>query len=269
MSRQLKHLLLAMCICVFGFIMTGCGAAVSTNVRITSSTKANCTISVGYDDELLSAIADMSDTTKAAIIKDMKKSGAKYSKKKIDGVVYNMFYSTVKNAKLSQVEALLTQCGYTNVCVKSNYFYASFDPDAISNTTAKTAATGKDLDLTDSMSFYMSAKMTFKAKVAATNGKLTKDKKTVSWVIKDASKKKNFYASTSKVIKTAKASSVSNGKSYKAGKKLTVANAKSLAKLTLDGKTIKSGKTVTKKGTHTLMVWSKNGKVQKVTFKIK
>ena len=62
---------------------------------------------------------------------------------------------------------------------------------------------------------------------------------------------------------------MSNGKSYKAGKKLTVANAKSLAKLTLDGKTIKSGKAVTKKGTHTLMVWSKNGKVQKVTFKIK
>ena len=44
---------------------------------------------------------------------------------------------------------------------------------------------------------------------------------------------------------------------------------KSLAKMKLDGKAVKPGKAVLKKGTHKLIIWSKDGKVQRVTFKIK
>lgn len=69
--------------------------------------------------------------------------------------------------------------------------------------------------------------------------------------------------------KTARSKSVVNGKTYKPGKKLTVSNPKSLAKMKLDGKAVKPGKAVLKKGTHKLIIWSKNGKVQRVTFRIK
>ena len=124
-------------------------------------------------------------------------------------------------------------------------------------------------DLTDSLSFYMNVKVSFKNKVKATNGKLSNKSKTVSWTIRDASKKKNFYASTSKVTKTAKTTAVKNNKSYKAGKKITVSNSKSLVKMKLDGKVVKKNTVVKKKGTHTLTIWSKNGKVQNVTFTIK
>lgn len=41
------------------------------------------------------------------------------------------------------------------------------------------------------------------------------------------------------------------------------------AKMKLDGTAVKPGKAVTKKGTHKLIIWSKDGKVQRVTFKIK
>lgn len=85
----------------------------------------------------------------------------------------------------------------------------------------------------------------------------------------DSNKVTRLCASTTKVTRTAKSNSVVNGKTYKAGKKLTVANPKSLAKMKLDGSAVKPGKAVTKKGTHKLIIWSKNGKVQRVTFKIK
>ncbi len=115
----------------------------------------------------------------------------------------------------------------------------------------------------------MNVKVSFKNKVKTTNGKLSNKSKTVSWTIRDASKKKNFYASTSKVTKTAKTTAVKNNKSYKAGKKITVSNSKSLVKMKLDGKVVKKNTVVKKKGTHTLTIWSKNGKVQNVTFTIK
>ena len=105
-------------------------------------------------------------------------------------------------------------------------------------------------------------KITFKSKVNFTNGTVSKDGKTVSWVIKDADKATRLFASTTKVNKTARSKSVVNGKTYKPGKKLTVSNPKSLAKMKLDGKAVKPGKAVLKKGTHKLIIWSKDGKVQ-------
>lgn len=268
MKKQIKHLVLAMCICVFAFVITGCGAAVTTGVRITSSTRANCTISVGYDDEMLSALAEFSGTTKAALIKEMKKSGAKYATKKIDGVTYNMFYMTVKNAKLCEIEEMLTESGYTNVCLTGSYFYATLDTRGSSAGSSASTSTGS-IDMTDSMSFYMSTRITFKSKVNTTNGKLSKDGKTVSWVVKKAGKKNAFYASTNKATKTTTINSVRNGKTYKAGKKLTVSYSRNLVRMKLDGRIVKPGTAVRKKGTHTVMIWSRNGRIQKITFKIK
>lgn len=117
--------------------------------------------------------------------------------------------------------------------------------------------------------FFMKTNVTMKSKIKTTNGKLSNKSKTVKWTIKDASKKKNLYASTAKTTKTAKTTAVKNNKSYKAGKKITVSNSKSLVKMKLDGKAVKKNTVVKKKGTHTLTIWSKNGKVQNVIFTIK
>ena len=73
--------LLTMCIFVFGFALTGCGVATTTSVKISSATKASCTVSIGFDDEMIESMASLSNTTKQAIIKDAKKSGLKYSKR--------------------------------------------------------------------------------------------------------------------------------------------------------------------------------------------
>ena len=97
MNKHLKHLLLTMCIFVFGFALTGCGIATTTSVKITSATKASCTVSIGFDDEALNALAQNMDSSKTELIKEMKKSGAKYTKKKLDGIYYNIFYSTIHN----------------------------------------------------------------------------------------------------------------------------------------------------------------------------
>ena len=64
MNKHLKHLLLTMCIFVFGFALTGCGIATTTSVKITSATKASCTVSIGFDDEALNALAQNMDSSK-------------------------------------------------------------------------------------------------------------------------------------------------------------------------------------------------------------
>lgn len=182
-----------------------------------------------------------------------------------------MFYKTIKNVKLTDIEADLEESGFKNVCLTNGYFYLTYDPDTESDyLSAASAISLSDTDDSeDSAGMYLSLKVTFKSKIKATNGKVSNSGKTVTWTVKNASKKKNFYASTTKVTKTAKAASVKSGKTYKSGKKITVKNSNSLADMELDGKTIKAGKKVTKTGSHTLKIWSKNGKVQTVTFKIK
>lgn len=272
MNKKMKHLLLALCVCIFGLMMTGCGSALKANIKLTSATKATCTIKQGYDDELLSGLASMSKMTKKELINELKASGAKYSKEKVNGVTYHMFSMTIKNKKFSEIEDLLSDAGYTNVCLTKDFFYATLDPSTAGSNLAlaDVAALQKD-DISTSLSFYMNVTVSFKNKIVkkSSNGKLSNKSKTVSFTVKDASKKKNFYASTSKVTKAAKNNAVKANKTYKAGKKLTVSNSKSLAKMKLDEKQIKPGTAVKTKGSHTLTVWSKDGKVQNITFTIK
>ena len=40
MNKKMKHVLLALCVCIFGLMMTGCGSAINTTVKLTSATKA-------------------------------------------------------------------------------------------------------------------------------------------------------------------------------------------------------------------------------------
>lgn len=277
MNKKMKHLLLALCVCIFGLMMTGCASETTTTIKVKSATKADFSIQVGYDDELLSAIATMSETTTEDLIKELKGSGAVYAKKTINGITYHTFTASAKNAKMTDIEKLLEEAGYTNVCLTKDFFYATFDPDnaaknmsSIAGLTSKAAElqANNNYDLSN-IQFFMKTSVTMKSKIKTTNGKLSNKSKTVKWTIKDASKKKNLYASTAKTTKTAKTTAVKNNKSYKAGKKITVSNSKSLVKIKLDGKAVKKNTVVKKKGTHTLTIWSKNGKVQNVTFTIK
>lgn len=277
MNKKMKHLLLALCVCIFGLMMTGCASETTTTIKVKSATKADFSLQVGYDDELLSAIATMSETTTEEIIKELKASGAVYAKKTINGITYHTFTASAKNAKMTDIEKLLEESGYTNVCLTKDFFYATFDPDNAANNLSSIAGLSSkaaELQANDNydlsnIQFFMKTSVTMKSKVKTTNGKLSNKSKTVKWTIKDASKKKNIYASTAKTTKTAKTTVVKNNKSYKAGKKITVSNSKSLVKMKLDGKVVKKNTVVKKKGTHTLTIWSKNGKVQNVIFAIK
>ena len=70
MNKKMKHVLLALCVCIFGLMMTGCGSAINTTVKLTSATKATCTIEQGYDDEMLDGLASMSEMTKKELINE-------------------------------------------------------------------------------------------------------------------------------------------------------------------------------------------------------
>jgi hypothetical protein len=272
---KIKKLLLLMCISVFVFVLTGCSETINTNIKIKSSGKANCTLELGLDDELLQAYASVAETTTTDIINQLKAEGFTYSKKTSDGIEYNMFSATEKNAKLSDIETILTTMGYTNVCLTKNYFYATYDPSTSAGTSTLASIMSQSAELSANsyddaqISVYIKISLQFNSKVKTTNGKLSSGSKKVKWTIKDPTSKTNFYASTSKVKKTAKTTSVKNNKSYKAGKKIKVSNPSSLVRMTLDGKKIKNNTSVKTKGSHTLTIWSKNGKVQNVTFKIK
>ena len=240
MNKKMKHLLLALCVCIFGLMMTGCASETTTTIKVKSATKADFSIQVGYDDELLSAIATMSETTTEDLIKELKGSGAVYAKKTINGITYHTFTASAKNAKMTDIEKLLEEAGYTNVCLTKDFFYATFDPDnAAKNMSCIAGLTSKAAELQandnydlSNIQFFMKTNVTMKSKIKTTNGKLS-------------------------------------NKSYKAGKKITVSNSKSLVKMKLDGKAVKKNTVVKKKGTHTLTIWSKNGKVQNVIFTIK
>lgn len=115
MNKKMKHLLLALCVCIFGLMMTGCASETTTTIKVKSATKADFSIQVGYDDELLSAIATMSETTTEDLIKELKGSGAVYAKKTINGITYHTFTASAKNAKMTDIEKLLEEAGYTNL----------------------------------------------------------------------------------------------------------------------------------------------------------
>jgi hypothetical protein len=270
-KSKLKKLFLLMCICVFAFVLSGCAERISTDVTVKSSKKASYSISMGLDDDLLSGLASTTQTTTKEIIKEYKAEGYTYSKKTIDGVKYHMFTKSGKNVKFSKVETELTDAGLLNVCLTEDYFYAAYDPQGATASALSSLMAATDDTLTDltGISVYMDVSVKFNSKIKTTNGKLSKESKKASWTIKNADKKKTFYASTKKAKDTAKTTSVKNSKTYKTGKVISVSHPSSLAKMTLDGKQIKNKTAVKKKGTHTLTIWSRNGKVQTVSFIIK
>ena len=71
MNKKMKYLLLTLCVCIFGLMMTGCASETTTTIKVKSATKADFSMQVGFDDELLSILAMSENTTTAGIIKEI------------------------------------------------------------------------------------------------------------------------------------------------------------------------------------------------------
>ena len=110
-----------------------------------------------------------------------------------------MFSTSIKNAKLSDVETLLEESGYIDVCITKNYFYATFDPDALSNGLAssiagladKAAEIQAENDMPE-LSFYMKTTVSMKSKIKATNGKLSNGSKKQPGPLRTLPRRKRF-----------------------------------------------------------------------------
>ncbi|MGN0395624.1 MAG: hypothetical protein ACI4EF_09680 [Coprococcus sp.] len=271
--KQLKKILLIICLLTFATICTGCGQKVDNTIKVTSSNTANYKFSAGVDDEMMNAIATMSETSVSDIISQFKKEGYKYKKETKNGITYHVFSKSGKNAKFSKIEKELESMGYTNVCLKKDYFFATYD--------ANTANGSEDIDINELINsvgagsdyhFYQTFTIQLNGKVRNTNGRISKsNNRCVTWTYKNYKKSKNFYASTSSTKKTATVRNIKNGKTYKIGKNgkiIKISNASSAARITLNGKKIKNGSIIKKKGSYTLTIWSKSGKCRTTRFKI-
>lgn len=275
--KSIKKMFMVMCLLAFTALCTGCGAKVKTDVKIRSSSTADYTISFGIDDEMLQAISTMSEVSEKELIDEMTKEGIKYSTEISGGITYHVFTMSEKKVKLSKIEDMLEEMGYTNVCLKKDYFFASYKPQNSPATTEdidelmKEFAKETGLDASD-FHCYQTISIQLKGTIKNTNGKVSKsNKKCVTWTQKNFNKARNFYASTSSTKKTATVKNIKNGKTYKIGKKgktIKIANASSAARIRLNGKTIKNGKIIKKAGKYRLTIWSKTGKCKTTTFKI-
>ncbi len=278
--RKIKKLFLSVCILVFAVLCTGCGAKTNSTIKVRSSSTADYSFSVGLDDEMVRAFASTANVSKKELISEFKSEGAKYAVKKENGVTYHVFTFSKKKAKFSEIEKVLESMGYTNVCIKKDYFFATYnagDKSAGNNSAIATddflkeisKETGMD---TSNFHYYQTFSIQLNGNIKRTNGKINKNnKKCVTWTYKNYNKSKNFYASTSSVKKRATVKNIKNGKKYKLGKKgyiLKIANASNAARITLNGKKVKNGTAIKKSGRYTLTIWSKNGQCRTVKFDI-
>lgn len=275
--KNIKKLFLAMCLLSFAALCTGCGEKLKADIKVRSATTADYSFSAGIDDEMLQALATVTETSTQEIINQFVKGGCTYSTEKSNGITYHVFTVSGKKAKLSQIEDALEEMGYTNVCLKKDYFFATYDPEYIPVATEDieelmdefTKETGIDAS---NFHYYQTISIQLRGNIKNTNGKVSKsNKKCVTWTYKNYKKAKNFYASTSSTKKTATVKNIKNGRSYKIGKKgkvIKIANASSAARITLNGKTIKNGRIIKKAGRYSLTIWSKTGKCKTITFKI-
>lgn len=275
--KNIKKMFMVMCLFAFTVLCTGCGEKIKTDIKIRSSSTADYTMSMGIDDEMLQAIATMSEVSEKELIDEMTKEGLQYSTEISGGITYHVFTMSEKKVKLSKIEDMLEEMGYTNVCLKKDYFFASYNPKNIDVTMEAIDAiieeSGKETGV-DASDFhcYQTISIQLKGTIKNTNGKVSKsNKKCVTWTQKNFKKAKNFYASTSSTKKTATVKNIKNGKTYKIGKKgkvIKIANASSAARISLNGRTIKNGRIIRKAGRYRLTIWSKTGKCKTTTFKI-
>lgn len=265
-----KKILLILCLCLLAAICIGCAEKLDTSIKVRSSSTADYTISVGMDDEMLNALADMSETTTDDIIQTQKDGGYTYTTETIDGVLFHVFTKSGTKAKFSKIENELKELGYTNVCMKKDYFYATYTASDLT-TDDSNMTTTDGFDYSD-FKYYQKISVQLNSKVKRTNGKINSaNKRCVTWTHNNHEKSKNFYASTSATKKNARIRNLRNGKTYKigkAGKKIKIANASYAARIQLNGKTIKNGKVIKKAGTYTLSIWNKSGKFSTIKFTI-
>lgn len=71
-----------------------------------------------------------------------------------------MFISTIKNSSFKDIEDNLNSTsGFSNVCISKNYFFATFNPSALTVSTSGLSDEAMDLS-----SFYLNMKITFKSR---------------------------------------------------------------------------------------------------------
>lgn len=275
--KNIKRLFLVICLLSFAALCTGCGEKVKTDIKVRSSSTADYSFSIGIDDEMLQALATVTETSSKDLINKYVKQGFTYSAEKSNGITYHVFTVSGKKAKLSQIEDALEGMGYTNVCLKKDYFFATYDPgdfpiatedieEIMDEYTKETGIKASDFH------YYQTLSIQLKGNIKNTNGKISKsNQRCVTWTYKNYQKAKNFYASTSSTKKAATVKNIKNGKSYKIGKNgkiIKIANASSAARITLNRKAIKNGKIIKKAGRYSLTIWSKTGRCKTITFKI-
>lgn len=272
-KKSKKIIWLLLCVMIVSIFATGCGVVQDNKIKVISTNRANLSMSIGMDDETLEAYAELLEITGDEFISRVKENGATYSTQRIDGVKYHMFTDTQNGLRLSEIEDVLEEMGYENVCLTRDYFHARY----VASEVDIDEMLGDDPDLTSeqirqlkNMTYIQSFSVQLKDRVRTTNGKIDKsNNKLVTWTYKSSDKSKNFYATTSPTTKTARTESVKNNRTYKTSVKILVSNSYNIVRMTLDGKVIKSGKIVNTKGHHELIIWSKDGKCQRVGFTVK
>ncbi len=274
-----KKLLLMITLIVAMFAFTGCSVAVDMKAKLNSKGAGTFKLTSAYSKDFLEAIDEMNQGNENAgsVFDEMKKV-------KINGKTYYGKTTTVKFSKPSELESLLTDYekfnkkAATEECTLTGNL---FDQVYASGTTfvgypskasfGEMSDTGKYEeesgmeDLSETMETYVGFSVTFSKKVVSTNGKLSKDKKTVTWDAETLAAGKKIYAYTSSKKVDAK-TNIKNGKTYK--KSVTVKLSDGKGSLYLDGARINSGKKITKTGNHKLVVLGQNGKRKAYKFKI-
>lgn len=202
---------------------------------------------------------------------DELKENGYVGKKKVDGVQYYLFRATMDDYDVSQFGE--------GAVLNSKEFYYSVADQQTDDSVAMSDEDTQNMEeqLQESFSF-VDFSVTFPYKVVATNGTLSKDKKTVTFegMGKNADDV-TIYAYTTKSKRSIDSdktkptvSGVKDGKKYSKAVTITFSDKDSgVKKATLNGKTFKSGTKVSKKGKYTLKVTDYAGNTKTVKFTIK
>lgn len=252
--------------------LTGCGVVFDMGARINKKGAGKMTVSVGYSKDIIDGLNEMDDS-------------ADVSLDELTPFTYNgeTYYGVTESCsfkKASQLEDILTSNeSADNTATSSDdrlfdQVYASGDTfiaypnkgGVESSTDTSDIETQYEIDENTDLGVYMDLSITFDKPIKTTNGKLSADKKTVTWSLEQLSAGKKLYAYTTKSRSSAKVN-IRNKKTYK--KSVVIKKTSGKGSLYLDGKRINSGKKVTKAGSHKLVVVSQNGKRVAYKFKIK
>lgn len=293
-----KAMALALMTIVAATGLTGCGLAETITIDVKSNDKATINVVAGYDEDGIREMAKftaqlsgsfggeevkLSEEEIDKMVAEMKSELKTFKK---DGKVYYGDKEKIANKKNAEISKYLTgektakatasvsaQAGsskkqtglFTEVYLSADTFYGVPNNAAYKvklDKNEKEQLSSEMLNSLAGLKLDMEFKVKFEKPVVKTNGKLSADKKTVTWNYKQLVEGKKLYATTKKSTKKLKVN-IKNNKTYK--KSVTVKATSGKGSMYLDGKLIASGKAVKKAGKHTLVTVSQNG--TKATYK--